>query len=216
METVYCKDEESFTKAADKWLEASAKAFSAKSIYLPAGNTPKSLYEYWTLKSPEYLKALTLYQIDEVISERTPHLFEDFFKQYLSLPGTSVIPPRESQGVQADLAILGLGKNGHLAFHEPGIAKDFFFGEVELENLTKQTLQLERSARGITYGLGAFIKTKAILLLVKGENKQRVYENFLRGETEATVNGLRAHPNLTVVAMESFRPKQNGESSLGC
>ena len=190
--------------------------FISNVIFLPAGNTPKGLYQRWSETQPSYLKGLQLYQIDEVISERTPKMFEEFFKQNLRLEGCRVVPPKESNGIQADLTILGLGKNGHLAFHEPGLEQDFFFGEVDLEGLTKQTLQLERSARGITYGLSAFLGSKAVLLLVKGADKQKVYEDFLHGKGDATVNGLRKHKNLTVIAMDAFQPKQNGEPVLGC
>jgi 6-phosphogluconolactonase/glucosamine-6-phosphate isomerase/deaminase len=205
MKTHYCSDEDSFANQADTWLRDQVTRYSAKSLYLPAGETPKLLYQYWSEKQPEYLQQLKLYQIDEVLSDRHPKMFERFFSDQLKVNEVTVVPPSESQGVQADLAILGLGKNGHLAFHEPSLSKDFFFGEVELEKITQQNLQLERSAKGLTYGLRAFLQTKATLLLVKGEGKQQVYSQFLENVGSATVNGLREHSDLTVLAMESFR-----------
>jgi len=216
MKTLYFSDDQSLTEAADEWLQAAIAKFKAKSVFLPAGNTPRHLYAHWTKKQPAYLQSLQLYQIDEVISERHPKMFEKFFQEHLLVPGVKVVPPRESQGVQADLTIVGLGKNGHLAFHEPGLRKDFFFGEVELETMTKQTLQLERSAKGITYGLSAFMNSKAILLLVKGESKQAIFEDFLAHHGDAPVNGLHDHPNLTIMAEGSFCRTELNKKCASC
>ncbi|NQZ01137.1 MAG: 6-phosphogluconolactonase [Bdellovibrionales bacterium] len=205
MKTHYCSDEDTFVQQADLWLQQRVTETSAKSLYLPAGETPKLLYKHWSKNQPDYLKGLELYQIDEVLSERQPQMFEKFFIEHLKVKGIRVVPPSESNGVQADLAILGLGKNGHLAFHEPSLPREFFFGEVELEKVTQQTLQLERTAKGLTYGLKAFMATKATLLLVRGSGKQQVYSRFLENTGAATVNGLRLHSDLTIVAMEEFR-----------
>ncbi|MEO0337279.1 MAG: 6-phosphogluconolactonase, partial [Pseudomonadota bacterium] len=179
MKTHYCIDENSFVEQADHWLKQQVESHGAESLYLPAGETPKALYLHWSQTQPEYLKKLSLFQIDEVLSERHPNMFEKFFKDHLNIPDVNVVSPSESNGVQADLAILGLGKNGHLAFHEPSLSKEFFFGEVDLEKVTQQNLQLERDAKGLTYGLKAFLQTEATLLLVKGSGKQQVYSQFL-------------------------------------
>lgn len=205
MKTHYCSDEATFVRQADLWLKDQVEKTNARSLFLPAGETPKSLYHFWSEVQPEYLKRLKLFQIDEVLSERSPKMFETFFKKNLKVKGLEVVPPSESQGFQADLAILGLGKNGHLAFHEPSLSKDFFFGEVELEKVTRQNLHLEDTSKGLTYGLKAFLDTRAALLLVRGNGKQQVYSRFLENQGAATVNGLHQHANLTVVAMESFR-----------
>ena len=61
----------------------------------------------------------------------------------------------------ADLAILGLGLNGHVAFHEPGIDGSFYSGSVRLSEITCDHLGLERGTWGVSYGAGAFSRSRA-------------------------------------------------------
>ena len=44
---------------------------------------------------------------------------------------------------QADAAILGLGLNGHIAFHEPELPETFSWGEVKLSEQTKKSLEMQ-------------------------------------------------------------------------
>jgi glucosamine-6-phosphate deaminase len=142
------------------------------------------------------LRDLRLLQVDDVLTGRKQGLFAQFFRE--ELPGWEVVPPAcEERG---DLAILGLGTNGHVAFHEPGLPAGFCFGEVSLAEDTLARLHLEPGTKGITYGVGAFHDTKAILLVVRGENKQQALERLQKGDPALPASGLLSHPDLTVLA----------------
>lgn len=181
-------------RAAEDWLESRLKKYGAGSLFLPAGETPKRLYARWRAAPPDYLARLKLLQVDDVIDGPGQGMFARFFAE--ELPGYQVVPPvREGR---ADLAILGLGTNGHVAFHEPGIDPGFSFGEVDLEDDTAQRLSLPSGTRGITYGVGAFLQSKAILLIVKGASKKQAWERFQRGDPTLPATALKDHPDLSV------------------
>lgn len=198
MRHLYCKDEKSWVEAANQWLADQKAEFKAKTVYLPAGETPRPLYENWQKQMPTILKDLTFVQIDDVVSGRKKDMFKKFFIDHL--------PAYQKQfeffgqgGTIADLAILGLGLNGHVAFHEPGVDPKFFSGCVRLSNKTKETLELEPETWGQTFGLDAFLRTKSILMLVKGEKKRDVVNRLMRNDTSLPATHLLKHPNFTLI-----------------
>jgi glucosamine-6-phosphate deaminase len=105
---------------------------------------------------------------------------------------------------QADLAWLGLGLNGHVGFHEPGIDPRMFSGCVRLSAKSTETLQLEPDTWGLTYGVGAFMACKAILILVRGESKREVLTRLLRADPALPASHLLRHGNLTSLSDFSF------------
>ena len=175
----------------DRWLTEKVAQYKARSLYLPAGQTVCELYAHWCTQPHPSLQKLELYQVDEIIEGHLFDRFGLFFEQ--ELPGFKVHPP--TIDVQADLAILGLGRNGHVAFHEPGIRETFRFGAVTLTDETTRYLGVPVGTRAVTFGLGAFLKTKAVLLLVSGEGKKEAYERFLARDPALPATALYKHPD---------------------
>jgi 6-phosphogluconolactonase/glucosamine-6-phosphate isomerase/deaminase len=191
----FLRAEDGGTDATEKWLENRVKRYGARSLFLPAGETPRPLYARWRAAEPAYLKGMRLLQVDDVSTGREKGMFARFFRE--ELPGWKVEPPVKEE--KADLAILGLGTNGHVAFHEPGIPPSFRFGEVSLAADTASRLKLEPGTKGLTYGVGAFFEAKAILLVVRGANKKEVLERLRQGDPALPASGLLRHPDLTVL-----------------
>jgi 6-phosphogluconolactonase/glucosamine-6-phosphate isomerase/deaminase len=185
-------------KKATDWLEIQTKKTSAKSIYLPAGNTPIPIYQYWESTRPKALETLELLQIDDVAEGPSKDIFLKFFQQNLS-HYLKQFKPILKPGVQADLGILGVGVNGHVAFHEPGIEPGHFCDYVTLHTTTTESLKLAPGTHGLTYGLGAFLKTKGLLLVVSGKSKREAFNKFQKNDLSAPVSYLNSHPNLTVL-----------------
>lgn len=110
-----------------------------------------------------------------------------------------------------DLAILGLGANGHIAFNEPGSAWNLTTHVVELSletraantRLTGETIPRD----GVTMGIATLRQARAILLLVAGASKRNALEALRRGDADRgwPVTSLVDHPNLTVVAEARLR-----------
>ncbi len=198
MDLVVCKDALEVAQFADRWIAKMALEQKARSFYLPAGATPEPLYKLWNETQPVYVNKLKLLQIDDVLTGPKAGQFKDFFKTHME-PWLGQFEWIENAATQADVAVLGLGTNGHVAFHEPGLPRDFFSGCVRLSEATVQRLSLERGTWGVTYGLAAFMRTKAVLMIATGTGKKEIFAKFSqrRGEFPALV--LRDHPSLTVV-----------------
>ncbi|WP_078554454.1 glucosamine-6-phosphate deaminase [Bacillus alkalicellulosilyticus] len=107
-----------------------------------------------------------------------------------------------------DLQLLGIGKNGHIGFNEPGTS---FLTNTHIVNLTPSTIKAnarffssidEVPKQAITMGISTIMKSKCILLLASGKSKATAIKELLEGQiTEkcpATI--LQKHPDLIVVA----------------
>lgn len=110
---------------------------------------------------------------------------------------------RESGGI--DLQILGLGRNAHLGFNEPGSPADSRTREVQL---TEETISdnarffndvSEVPTRAITQGMGTIADARELLIVVTGEAKAASVAAAINGPvTEAVPASLvREHPNVT-------------------
>ncbi len=106
-----------------------------------------------------------------------------------------------------DLQLLGIGKNGHIAFNEPGEA---FEKDTHIVTLETSTLQANRRFFGteedmpkhaITMGIRMIMQAKKILLIADGESKRDILNKALYGPISAQVPAsiLQLHPDLTVV-----------------
>ena len=99
----------------------------------------------------------------------------------------------------ADLALLGLGLNGHVAFHEPGLPENFFSGCVRLNSHTCQNLGVKNGAWGLTYGIGALKRAKAVLLMVRGLSKHEILGQLLKQNPALPATYLLKHANITIL-----------------
>jgi glucosamine-6-phosphate deaminase len=115
-----------------------------------------------------------------------------------------------------DLAILGLGTNGHVAFNEPGSDWLAPTREVVLAEATKQAQQgLYANAadvphHGLTMGIATIRAARAILLLVSGSNKTAAVAALLQHAPDPAwpVTSILDHPGLTVLGDRKLQPLQ--------
>lgn len=86
-----------------------------------------------------------------------------------------------------DLAVLGLGPNGHLGFNEPGSTFD---SRARLVTLAGETIRSNAAywgsrarvpVAGLTLGLGTLRQARQLLLLVSGAAKIDIYRKFRDG-----------------------------------
>lgn len=200
MKKIFAQDQNEWILHVSNWLNEKQSVYHAKSIYIPAGETPKAIYRDWEQRKPQVLGQLKLIQIDDVLQGEKKNLFKRFF--YDELP---TYAPRieyfENGETQADLGILGLGLNGHVAFHEPGLNSNFYSGCVRLQRETIHNLELAPETWGKTYGAQAFFECKALLIIVKGMKKKEILQKTLSGASPALIPAcaLLRHPDLTVL-----------------
>lgn len=186
-------------RAASDWCQKKKNKYNAQSIYIPAGRTPTALYENWKFERPEFLNGVKLIQIDDVLTGRRSGMFKRFFIEHLSDFEKQIEFITTGQS-QADLAILGLGLNGHVAFHEPGIDDSFYSGCMALSEITCHHLDLEPDTKGISYGVGAFIQSKAILIMVSGSSKCEILARLVDRDPRLPATSLLKHHDVTILA----------------
>ena len=103
-----------------------------------------------------------------------------------------------------DLAVLGLGVNGHLGMNEPGSDSAGRTARVELATSTIEGAQRYFSGRhrptwGVTVGLGDLLRAGEVWVLAAGSTKADIVARSLQGQVGADVPAslLQDHPNCT-------------------
>ena len=109
---------------------------------------------------------------------------------------------REAGGI--DLQILGIGRNGHIAFNEPGSTRDGRTRQVRLHPWTREDAApafgslASVPARAITMGIGTILEAKRIRVLAFGARKAGIVARALEGPIgpEIPASFLRGHADL--------------------
>jgi glucosamine-6-phosphate deaminase len=94
-----------------------------------------------------------------------------------------------------DLAVVGLGPNGHIAFNEPGSGPDARTRVIELtqESRDQNAAYYEDGAvipdKAITMGLGTILGARRIVMIVSGASKAEIVRETLEGPMTSDVPG---------------------------
>jgi len=202
-------------------------------LALPTGDTPKGMYKLLFRLYREGIvdfSHATAFNLDEYlgIPPDHPQSFKSYMRRHLwdqvnlrkenvhipqSLPEN---PEAECRRYEAliekaggiDLAVLGLGENGHIAFNEPGTP---FESRTHVANLSQETRKREAARfrgfeevpqKAITMGIRTIMNARELLLLVSGEEKAAALSRALEGPVtpEVPASVLQLHPRLTVLA----------------
>jgi glucosamine-6-phosphate deaminase len=196
---------------------------------LPTGTTPLGMYrrlvEMHHREHHSFARA-TFFNLDEYLGLPPDHpasyhvyMQENFYglvdadPAQIHVPDGSAPDPqaeceryeaaiREAGGV--DLCVLGIGRNGHIGFNEPGAPFDSRTRVVRLSESTRRVnasdFEGDRAPeRAITVGMASIFEARKLLLLASGANKAWAAAAALRGEISETVPAsmLRRHPNAT-------------------
>ena len=131
-------------------------------------------------------------------------------ENYIAFDGKNSDPDKECNRITAyldehgpiDLCILGIGKNGHIAFNEPA---DALHPHAHLTPLSSTSLEHtmikgtgERIKYGMTLGMTDILQSKKIILLVNGIHKQAVMNKLMEQKinTQLPASLLWLHNNV--------------------
>lgn len=211
-------------------FEAAAAAKPDLVVALPTGRTPIEMYAL--LAERRRAGALDLsrawtFNLDEVLLPRSvPQTFFQFMTTHAWGPlGFAAercdIPNGEAPDAEAecaryeaaiasagglDLAILGIGTDGHIAYNLPGQTGPRTH-VMTLDPATLATLggDIQGTVRGITMGLDTIRSAPRILLLATGASKAEALRRMRDDEPGDAwpCTLIRDHPGLTLIADEA-------------
>jgi len=104
-----------------------------------------------------------------------------------------------------DVAVLGLGMNGHVGMNEPITSPSLRSHVATLDPITQQVGQKyfkkqQHLSQGITLGIATLLESKHIFLLVSGKRKAAIVKKVIEGDIteEVPASLLRNHQNLKI------------------
>lgn len=110
-----------------------------------------------------------------------------------------------------DFQLLGIGRNGHIGFNEPGSHVSSTTRLITLDNTTRLDAAYEFSGmaqvprKAITMGVGTILKAKRIVLLAWGERKAGIIRQAVEGPVTEFVPAsyLQGHKNVDFILDEA-------------
>jgi glucosamine-6-phosphate deaminase len=110
-----------------------------------------------------------------------------------------------------DLQLLGIGRNGHIGFNEPGSARDSRTRRVRLSPETREDAAREFGSAdrvpefALTMGVATILDARRVRLLAFGAKKRAALERALQGEVgpECPASFLREHADVRIYADEA-------------
>jgi glucosamine-6-phosphate deaminase len=203
-------------------------------LALPTGETPRGLYTELLRRHREQglsFAHVTTFGLDEYwpLPKGDPRGFAQFLDEALldpvgqprarrfrldgSVPESGIAAEcaRYEAALRAaggmDLLLLGLGKNGHIAFCEPGSARDSRTRKLALEASTM--VEVAKAFDGaasmprhaLSIGIATLLQAREIVLMAFGAGKAQIVARALEGPIgpECPASFLREHPRTTFV-----------------
>lgn len=213
------------------------------SLGLPTGRTPLGLYQELVRRQSDW-SGVRAFNLDEYLGLPPGHPAS--FRTYMcrnlmdllhsppawDIPdGSTRDPEGECQRYEAaiaaagglDLVVLGLGRNGHIGFNEPGSPFD---SRTRVTRLSESTRQANRPnfppgeevpTYAITMGIGTILGARRILLLASGRDKAEALNRSLLGPVARDVpaSALQRHPRVIVLADAEACGSEEGDAGLG-
>ncbi len=225
-------DEPEVAAAAARILAETVAQRRDARMVLPAGRTPLPLFVEFVRRAREGdldLSQVRFIQLDEYVgvSPRDSRSFHALLRRHLLDPlrrdrdqdllldGAALDPQVEierhatrlAQQGGADLVVLGLGGNGHVAFNEPGSTLEQRARVVDLARETRLAAQAEFGVgdgptRGITLGLHEIAAARRIVLLVTGAAKAAILAALFDepADPQRPASLLLDHPDFRILA----------------
>lgn len=211
-------------------------------LLLPTGVTPLGMYRRLARMHREAglsFSRATFFNLDEYLglppghpaSYRT-YMEENFYSLVdvdlgrVHVPdGSAPDPEAECERYEAaireaggtDLCVLGIGRNGHIGFNEPGAP---FSSRTRVVRLAESTRKVNAAdfegnrapERAISVGMATIFDSSKILLLASGANKARAVAAAVEGEPSEAVPAsmLLRHPDTTFLLDEEAASALDG------
>ena len=235
MRVIIEKDADSVAACAARFVADLVRRKPACVLGLATGGTPLGLYrELIRLHREEGLdfSHVTTFNLDEYVGLEGSHpqsyryfMQENLFRHVNFDPARTHVPDGLSLDFESscqqyeqmicdaggiDLQVLGIGRDGHLAFNEPGSSLG---SRTRVKSLTGETVRDNARFFGseevvprlaVTMGIATIIESRRCLLLATGAAKASAVRSAIEGPVTAqvTASALQLHRDVIVVLDE--------------
>lgn len=245
MRILVARTEKEWNDYAASCIAEVVRSESAPVLGLATGETPIGAYarlvEMAHAGELDFSAART-FNLDEYLDLEPDHpaTFLSYMRRHLFdrvnlSPERTHIPAANPEDAQAEAArysellkehgpchlqVLGIGRNGHIGFNEPGTPFDSTTHVVELAESTRQANAPAFGgdpeavpSRAITMGIAEIMAARRILMLARGSSKAAIMREALEGPIteEVPASVLQRHPDLVVVLDEEAASELSAE-----
>lgn len=189
---------------------------------LPTGRTPLGCYQIlstWSANNQLDWSQARCFQLDDYIDVQEEFSFHQYLQdnlyRFTNVNPKNTFNPRHIADYDEqiaslgglDLAILGIGLNGHIAFNEPGTPVASWTHSMFLTEATRDANseffpdENEIPTRAVTMGIQTILGSRRLVLVASGESKRDILEMALHGAVTVDVPAsfLQKHDNLLVL-----------------
>lgn len=231
MKIIIAKNYQTLSKFAASLVINQLRKKKNSVLGLPTGHTPLGLYLQLAKANQRgiisFAQAKT-FNLDEYIgikpdcrSSYHSYMEKNFFRLVDLQPKNIHLPNGAANNLEKecadyeksinhnpiDLLILGIGRNGHIGFNEPGSNFNSKTRVVELSRSTRLANAKYFSDKNqapfsaVTMGLATIMKAKKIVLLASGKDKAKAIQRTIKEKISSSVPAslLRKHKNLTII-----------------
>lgn len=236
MKVLIKKDSDSVGKTAAEMIAEEIRKNPNMSIAFPTGSTPLKCYEYLVKMHREEgldFSGIAGFNMDEYVplSKEHPQSYYYFMRKYLYdqvnfQEENMYVPDAAAEDLEKacrdytekiiekgyfDLILLGIGRDGHIAFNMPGDKSRVF---AYVEQLSEKTIQDNSRFFGpnekvphsaITLGMNLILNSRKVILIADGEGKSQAVGSFLNHQeitSRLPASFLWIHPDVTVILDE--------------
>lgn len=229
---IKCKNKTEIAEKVSLRIENQIKRKKSSLFILPTGSTPVPIYKKLVKDCKEgkvSFKKVKTFNLDEYLGLPSDHyeryynfMMRNLFSGIDINPSNINIPNSEAKNFSreaknyeqkyrdegpADLAILGIGRNGHIGFNEPGTGIDSVTHVVSISESTRIANSrffdsLEQvPKKAITMGIDTIMSAKEIIIVITGKDKRIILDRFLKEkdfDPDIPATALLKHGNVKV------------------
>lgn len=195
---------------------------------LATGSTPVTLYQEMVTSALDF-SHLTSINLDEYVglSGENPQSYRYFMNEHVFNKKPfkeTFVPNGQAKDLDEecaryndiiaqhpiDLQVLGIGRNGHIGFNEPGTSFDV---QTHVVALTDSTIEANKRyfdsieevpTHALSMGIASILKSKQIILMAFGKEKAAAVAKMIEGPVteQLPASVLQTHPNVIVIVDE--------------
>jgi glucosamine-6-phosphate deaminase len=226
------RDYDAVSRYAAAAIAAEIRGREQVVLGLATGSTPLGMYREWVemvRRGELSFSGVTTFNLDEYVGlpPDHPQSYRTYMEQHLFRhldlsPGATHIPRGDAPDMELhareydeqiraaggiDIQVLGIGRNGHIGFNEPG---ERFGATTHIVRLAETTRQANARffprpedvpTHAVTMGLKSIMNAREIFLLASGEDKSEAVARAILGDVtpDCPASVLQLHPRCVFV-----------------